>query len=65
VKDIQLAKDNVLISFDVEALKQFDTWLKTLKLEKPLAALYTKVEKLCTEQTQFQFRGAYYILANI
>jgi hypothetical protein len=60
----------VLVSFDVEAfypsvpfseaLKRFDTWLKTLKLGKPLAAIYTKVAMLCMEKTQFQFRGAYY-----
>jgi hypothetical protein len=31
-----------------------------LKLEKPLAAIYTKEENLCMEQTQFQFRGVYY-----
>jgi hypothetical protein len=70
MKDIQLAKDEVLVSFDVEALypgapipevlKQFDTWLKTLKLEKPLATTYTKVAKQCTAQTQFQFRCAYH-----
>jgi hypothetical protein len=69
MKDIQLAQDKVLVSFDVEALypsvpilealKQFDTWLKTLKLEKQLAAIYTKVTKLCLEQTQYQFRQAY------
>jgi hypothetical protein len=51
LKDIQLAQDEVLVSFDVEALypsipipealKQFDTWPKTLKLEKSLAAIYT------------------------
>jgi hypothetical protein len=70
VKDIQLAQDEILVSFDVEtlypsipipeALKQFDTWLKILKLDTPLANIYTKVVKLCMAQTQFQFRGAYY-----
>jgi hypothetical protein len=40
VKDIQLAQDVVLTSFDVEVpipevLKQFDTWLKTLKHSLP------------------------------
>jgi PHD/YefM family antitoxin component YafN of YafNO toxin-antitoxin module len=70
VKNIQLAPDEILVSFDVTALypsvpipaalKQLDTWLKSLKLEKPLAAVYTKIAKLCMEQTQFQFRGAYY-----
>jgi hypothetical protein len=59
-KDIQLALDEELVSFDVEALypsvpihealKQFDTGLKTLKLEKPPAVISTKVAKLCMEQ---------------
>jgi hypothetical protein len=43
----------------LKALKQFDTWLN-LKLEKPLATIYTKVAKLCMEQTQFLIREAYY-----
>jgi hypothetical protein len=65
VKDIQLAQDEVLVSFDLEALypsvpipgalKQFDKGLKTLKLEKLLATIYTKVAELCMEQTQFQW----------
>jgi hypothetical protein len=61
VKDIKLAQDEVLVSFDVEALyssvpipealEQFNTWLKTLKLVKPLVAIYTKVAKLFMKQT--------------
>jgi hypothetical protein len=56
----------VLVLFDVEALypsvtfpealKQFKTRIKTLKLEKSLAVIFTKVAKLFMEQTQFQFR---------
>jgi hypothetical protein len=46
-------------SAEAETLKQFDTWLKTLKLEKPVA-INTNVAKLCMEQTQFQFRRVYY-----
>jgi len=32
----------------------------SLKLETPLTAVYTKIATLCMEQTEFQFRGAYY-----
>jgi hypothetical protein len=48
----------VLVSFDVEALypsvpipralEQFKTWLKTLKLEEPLAAIYTNIYTTCS-----------------
>jgi hypothetical protein len=50
-----LLQDHNRVPFD-----GLDSWLKTLKQEKPLAAIYIKVAKLCMEQTQFQFRGAYY-----
>jgi hypothetical protein len=68
VKDIQLTQDEVLVSFDVEALypsvlipealKQFDTWLKTLKLDTSLAAIYTKVAKEPTTGKHFSQQWA-------
>ena len=71
IKDIKIADDEILVSFDVTAMfpsipigktvELLRNWLKKWGLEKMKIDEYVKLTELCMRQKFFQFNGKFYL----
>lgn len=72
LKDVEIAEDEMMVSFDVEALfpsipiehaiQAFDEYLVLNGVANEKKSVYIQVAKKCMEQNYFQFRGSIYLI---